>query len=162
MSDSYFCGDCMCFKLQFSFCVYFGRHDWSTVTTAFWGKYPNQNAPHVKEIDTYERNFSPVTGDITSKRILKCISGSIPSWMGRLGFPTTMFAELLLCIVKIRYCQEESVVNAREKKLVLRSSNISGSGLMVVEETCSYSAHPENSNWFVLVLNIFQYFDLWL
>ena len=114
---------------------YVYKHDWSTVTTAFWGKYPNDNAKHVKEVDTYERVFNGITGDLTSKRVLTCSYAGLPSWMTRLGFPSTM------------HCQEESVVNARDKKLVLRSSNISGSSFIVVEETCVYKPHPENSSW---------------
>lgn len=111
------------------------KHPWNVVTAAFWGKYPNPNAPHVQQIDTYEREIDTQSGDLTSKRVLRCASKSVPTWMARLGFPTEL------------HCQEESVVNAQRQKLVLRSSNITGSSFLVVEETCSYEVHPENPEW---------------
>ncbi len=61
----------------------------------------------------------------------------VPKWLSRLGFPTTML------------CQEESCVNAAQQLLVLRSSNVTGSSFLTVEETCSYAVHPDNPEWCV-------------
>eukprot|EP00455_Lapot_gusevi_P002092 TRINITY_DN1080_c0_g1_i2.p1 TRINITY_DN1080_c0_g1~~TRINITY_DN1080_c0_g1_i2.p1 ORF type:complete len:188 (-),score=43.13 TRINITY_DN1080_c0_g1_i2:239-802(-) len=110
------------------------KYPWATVTSAFWAKYPNPMAAHVQELDCYHRELDAKSGNLLSKRLITCAS-AIPGWMSRLGFPSVMYA------------QEESIVNARDKKLLLRTTNITGSGLLLVEETCSYEVHPENEDW---------------
>ncbi len=101
---------------------------------AFWRKYPNRFADHVKEVDTFKRDFDPVTGDLTTYRLIACES-ALPSWMSALG------------ISSLAYALEQTVVNAKNKTMVIRSRNISGSSMMVVEEKCTYTQDPENAAW---------------
>ncbi len=65
-------------------------HPWSHVTSAFWRKYPNPLATHVKQIDCYERKLVPTGGAagssdpqrmlLVTNRLVACES-PIPSWM---------------------------------------------------------------------------------
>lgn len=108
------------------------KHPWSTVTSAFWRKYPNPLYPHVQEVDCFNRSLS--NGNLTTQRIITATT-SFPSFLRAVGAPTLAFGV------------EQSVVNAANQTLELRSRNVTGSGFMVVEETCTYMPHPDNPEW---------------
>jgi len=139
------------------------RHPWGHVTSAFWRKYPNPLATHVKQIDAYDRKLVTVTVPSTSlvarqafassirraesvvpkteqrtllitNRLVACES-PIPSWMSSLGIPTAC------------YVAETCVVDPITKEMVIKSRNITGSSMMAIEETCRYTQHRENKNW---------------
>jgi len=109
------------------------HYPWEHVTTAFWRKYPNPLAPHVKEIDCYSRQLNESTGTFTTQRVITCES-AVPSWIGRLGFHSQLYA------------LETCSVNADKKEMVVRSRNLSGCGLLIVEETCTYRPDPASQS----------------
>jgi len=64
---------------------------------------------------------------LVSNRIISCYT-SLPSWLNRLG------------VSNHAYAIETSVVNPITGVMVVKSRNLTGSSLMVMEETCSYTA----------------------
>jgi hypothetical protein len=112
------------------------KHPWSHVTSAFWRKYPNPLATHVRQVDCYERKLCPTTHNLITHRLI-AVESVLPSWMDALGFPTSA------------YVAETSVVNPKTREMIIKSRNISGSSVMTVEETCRYTSHPTQHNWTV-------------
>lgn len=110
------------------------KHDWDTVSVAWWRKYPNKHAKHVKAVDTVDTTVCPETGNLTSTRVIMC-DNYLPNWIIALG------------VSPVQYAVEHAVANARDKTLVIRSRNISGSSVMVVEERCEYRQHPDRADW---------------
>lgn len=102
------------------------NHPFDRVTSAFWRKYPNDSAAHVKAIDVTERRVD-AQGRLVTNRIMSCES-AIPSWLRSAGLPQTCFVA------------ESSIVDPARKEMVVKSSNLSGASLLVVEETCTYAA----------------------
>jgi hypothetical protein len=88
----------------------------------------------VTAVDTYSQHYDPQSGDLKTERLVSC-SRDMPGWLSALGIPSNMRAA------------EVSVVNASRRELVMRTRNITGSSLMVVEEVCRYTVHPENAEW---------------
>jgi len=93
----------------------------------------NPLADHVKEIDCYERKIDR-SGRLVTSRLIACES-PIPGWMEVLGVPTQMYAA------------ETTVVDPEKKMMTIKSRNITGSSMLVVEETCVYSPHPISDSW---------------
>eukprot|EP00998_Keelungia_sp_KM082_P005665 NODE_1971_length_1170_cov_8.035475_g1954_i0.p2 GENE.NODE_1971_length_1170_cov_8.035475_g1954_i0~~NODE_1971_length_1170_cov_8.035475_g1954_i0.p2 ORF type:complete len:182 (-),score=59.80 NODE_1971_length_1170_cov_8.035475_g1954_i0:498-1043(-) len=110
------------------------KHSWGNVTLAWWRKYPNKYSAHVKEVDCYRRELDASSGTFTAWRLLAC-EQSLPSWVVALGISPNAYA------------LEKTEVNAKDKTMVVRSRNITGSSLMVVEETCTYTEDEENKEW---------------
>jgi len=105
------------------------NHPFERVTSAFWRKYPNDAAAHVKAIDITDRRVD-ANGRLITNRIMSCES-ALPSWARAAGLPS-------LC-----YVAECSVVDPVSKQMVVKSCNLSGAAIMTVEETCTYSQCPE-------------------
>ena len=55
---------------------------------------------------------------------------ALPSWCRAAGLPQSCFVA------------ECSVVDPKSREMLVKSSNLSGASLMVIEETCRYSASP--------------------
>jgi len=55
--------------------------------------------------------------------------------MEALGIPTQVYAT------------ETTIVDPTSQEMIIKSRNLTGSSLMVIEETCTYSQHPENESW---------------
>jgi hypothetical protein len=106
------------------------RHPFERVTTAFWRKYPNDYAAHVKAIDVTERKMSE-EGFLVSNRIMSCES-AVPGWLASCGLPSHCFVA------------ETSVVDPVTKKMVVKSRNLTGASIMTIEETCTYAAAADN------------------
>ena len=180
-------------------------HPFSRVSSAFWRKYPNDNAAHVQAIDCYDRRMVHIGGDIdtegelegrrpqppphldhsslhvgntasplssssstapsplspssafppssssstsssssssssspsspslclVSNRVISCHS-ALPMWLNRLGVSNHLYA------------LETSVVNPSTRQMVVRSRNLTGSSIMVMEETCTYTPNAAN------------------
>jgi len=104
------------------------QHPFERVTSAFWRKYPNDAAAHVKSIDITDRRVDE-QGRLITNRIMSCES-ALPSWARHAGLPSACFVA------------ESSVVDPAARKMVVKSSNLSGASILVVEETCTYSQHP--------------------
>jgi hypothetical protein len=138
-------------------------YPFSVVSLAFWRKYPNVQAPHVKQIDIYDRKLikipratteelvqneevkysenaaaaasNPTELDtcLVTNRIIGCES-ALPSWMTSLGISSSAFAV------------ETTIVNPRTKEMVVKSRNLTGSSLMIVEESCIYRPSKADPN----------------
>jgi hypothetical protein len=104
------------------------QHPFSRVTSAFMNKYPNAAAPHVKAIDITDRRIDE-QGRLITNRLISCHS-ALPSWLRSAGMPQTC------------YVAESAVVDPNSHTMVVKSSNLSGSSIMVIEETCTYSQCP--------------------
>jgi hypothetical protein len=104
------------------------RHPFDRVTSAFWRKYPNEHAAHVKAVDITDRRIDD-QGRLITTRLMSCES-AVPAWLRGAGLPQSC------------YVAESSVVDPAAQKMVVKSSNLSGASLMVVEETCTYSSVP--------------------
>lgn len=104
------------------------QHPFERVTSAFWRKYPNDAAAHVKAIDITDRRIDE-QGRLITNRIMSCES-ALPSWCRAAGLPQSCFVA------------ECSVVDPKSREMLVKSSNLSGASLMVIEETCRYSASP--------------------
>jgi len=100
------------------------RHPFERVTSAFWRKYPNDASEHVKAIDVTDRRIDG-QGRLITNRIVACET-ALPHWFRAAGLPSQCFVA------------ESSVVDPRSKTMVVKSTNISGSSVMTLEETCTY------------------------
>jgi len=105
------------------------QHPFSRVTSAFWRKYPNESASHVKAIDITDRRIDE-KGRLITNRIMSCES-ALPSWLRAAGLPQSCFVA------------ECSIVDPKTQRMIVKSSNLSGASIMVVEETCTYSQCPK-------------------
>ncbi|KAF9971287.1 hypothetical protein BGZ73_005810 [Actinomortierella ambigua] len=110
------------------------EHAWDNVTYAFWVRYPNPFASHVLGCDVIDRSVDPETGVLrTTRLILK--KGVLPRW-GR-----------NLIKNPDAYIIEESEVDPRTHTMVTRTRNLNHARVMQVEETQTFSLHPENPKW---------------
>ena len=102
-------------------CVY--KHPWTSVSMAFWRKYPNSSSPHIQSIDTFRRMFDPVTGNLTISRLIICEN----SWFGKV------------------YGVEETICNNKLHTMKVKCINITGSSMLSVEENCEYKRLHEDT-----------------
>jgi len=109
------------------------QHNFDIVTSAFWRKYPNLHASHVKEIDTYARRIDE-HGRLIVHRLMRCES-QVPAWLQSLGVSNSAYAA------------ETTIVDPTTRQMIVKSRNITGASMMVVEETCKYQQHPHNTEW---------------
>ena len=223
-------------------------HPFSRVSSAFWRKYPNENAPHVQAIDTYERKIvhlhhdgstshelplpyfplsslepvcstdscsldslsslsSPLSASastdfsslstslssasdspsplaapvlnadllvptapststplLVSNRIISCET-ALPIWLNKLG------------VSNHAYAIETSVINPATREMVVKSRNVTGASLMVMEETlrvqgqcsgraadglsaeCGHHCLPAHVRWSVRGVHVEQYVE---
>mmetsp|Transcript_1863 Transcript_1863/g.3258 ORF Transcript_1863/g.3258 Transcript_1863/m.3258 type:complete len:175 (-) Transcript_1863:1037-1561(-) len=112
------------------------KHSWETVTLAHWKKYPNTHCPQVLEVDILDRAVDSATGRMFTKRLFTGQS-PVPSFLSWLIKPEPAYAI------------ECSMVDPKEKKMVLNLKSLSYSNLIQVNETCTYEPHPENQEWTV-------------
>lgn len=88
-------------------------------------------APHVTNVDYLSRSIDPLTGNLHTERLLSC-KQNVPD------FILKMIGGQNSSIV-----YEKSVVDLAGRRLVLKSTNLTYSHLMTVEETCIYEAFSE-------------------
>jgi hypothetical protein len=110
------------------------QHPFPCVATAYWLKYPHPLYPHMEEVDVFDRYIDKQTGELVTKRVVSA-SSPAPSWMRYLPIP-----EHLVVVEEIR-------VNLKDQSLTLRTRNLTGSQVLVVQELCKYQRHRENPNW---------------
>jgi hypothetical protein len=79
------------------------HHPFETVTSAFWRKYPNEKAAHVRAIDAFDRAID-ARGNLIVSRVVKCES-ALPAWLKSIGMPQSVFAV------------ETTVVNPRTRQV---------------------------------------------
>lgn len=102
------------------------EYSWDQVSTAHWRKYPNEKADHVVAVDTLRREYDPSTGILRVERLITCRQAA-PRWIVRLVGGT-----------EDSYVREVSEVSLRDKSLILRSTNLTFSNIMSVQETVKY------------------------
>ncbi|KAG5359182.1 Protein UPS2 [Yarrowia sp. C11] len=111
---------------------HFFNYSWEQVSIANWKKYPNEVSTHVIAVDVLRREVDPNSGVLRTERLITC-KQSIPKW--------------LLALVggeEVSYVREVSEVDPKARTVVMRSTNMTMNNLLLVFETCTYSADPEN------------------
>nr|XP_025870860.1 PRELI domain containing protein 3B [Vulpes vulpes] len=120
------------------FLVHVGSHPWETVTTAAMQKYPNPMNPSVVGVDVLDRHIDP-SGKLHSHRLLST------EW----GLPSIVKSLIGAARTKT-YVQEHSVVDPVEKTMELKSTNISFTNMVSVDERLIYKPHPQDPEKTVL------------
>jgi len=121
--------------MKFFDSVHTYQSDWETVTSAFWVKYPNTLQPHVKSIDTVNREIDAENQILKVRRVIT-LSYDLPGWIERIiGRKLEGLAT------------EEATVDLKTRKLTIVGQNHSCSEYFGVRETCTYEPHPENPSW---------------
>lgn len=87
---------------------------------------------HVVAVDTLRREVDPVTGVLTSERLITC-KQAIPRWILAMVGGTD-----------VSYVREVSEVNPHTKTLTLRSVNMTMNHLLSVYEIVTYRPDPKN------------------
>lgn len=113
-------------------------HPWETVTTAAMQKYPNPMNPNVVGVDVLNRHVDS-TGKLHSDRLLST------EW----GMPSIVKSIIGATRTKT-YIQEHSVVDPAEKTMELKSTNITFTNMVSVDERLVYKPHPQDSKKTVL------------
>ncbi|KAI1285553.1 Protein slowmo [Halotydeus destructor] len=104
------------------------NHPWETVVTATWRKYPNPMNPAVVGIDTVDRKVED--GVLKTHRVISTEWG-LPGWAVKvLGADRTCFAS------------EHSEVDPLNKKMMLKSRNLTFCNELSIEEKLTYVPHP--------------------
>jgi len=112
------------------------RHPFEDVSYAFLRKYPNPLSQHVLGCDIISRNLDQETGTLTSQRLIQKTSSK------------NKIAEKLLGKGQsYGFVLEDSVINMKERKMVTVSRNLTYAKILFIEETCTYTASKENSEW---------------
>ncbi|XP_066480953.1 PRELI domain containing protein 3B isoform X1 [Tiliqua scincoides] len=106
-------------------------HPWEMVTTAAMQKYPNPMNPSVVGVDVLDRHVDS-SGKLHSHRLLST------EW----GMPSIVKSLIGACRSKT-YIQEHSIVDPVKKVMELKSTNISFTNLVSVDERLIYKPHPQ-------------------
>ncbi len=107
-------------------------YPWEQVSAANWQKYPNKISTHVKSVDVLRREFDPVRQTLTSERLIGCAQ-NIPRWLS-----------FLTGGINKSYVREVSVVDLKNRKLTMKSCNLTWGSVLKVWETVTYSPDPKN------------------
>ncbi|XP_067007178.1 protein slowmo [Anabrus simplex] len=108
------------------------HHPWETVAQAAWRKYPNPMNPAVIGTDVVERRV--VDGVLHTHRLVSS------KW----GFPR--WAQAILGNPSICYASEHSEVDPGSRQMTLKTRNLTFCSYVAVDETLSYSPHPQDPN----------------
>ncbi|CAL8254160.1 unnamed protein product [Arctogadus glacialis] len=108
------------------------NHPWETVTKAAMQKYPNPMNPNVFGVDVLARGVD-AAGRLHSSRLLTADWGMPSMAMSMIGI-TRSFT----------YAQEHSIVDPKEKTFELKSTNISFTNIISVDEKLTYKPHPDD------------------
>uniref|UniRef100_UPI003AB0403F PRELI domain containing protein 3B-like isoform X4 n=1 Tax=Centroberyx gerrardi TaxID=166262 RepID=UPI003AB0403F len=114
------------------------NHPWETVTNAAMQKYPNPMNPSVFGVDVLNRCVD-TAGRLHSTRLLST------EW----GLPS-MAKSIIGATRTCTYVQEHSVVDPKEKTFELKSTNISFTNMVSVDEKLTYKPHPQDPEKTVL------------
>ncbi|MBN3325178.1 PLD3B protein, partial [Atractosteus spatula] len=107
-------------------------HPWETVTKAAMQKYPNPMNPSVVGVDVLDRHVDP-HGRLHSSRLLST------EW----GLPSIV-KSLIGATRTCTYIQEHSVVDPGEQTFELKSTNITLTNMVSVDERLIYRPHPQD------------------
>lgn len=114
------------------------NHPWEMVTKAAMQKYPNPMNPSVVGVDVLDRNVDR-QGRLHSTRLLST------EW----GLPSIV-KSLIGNVRTCTYIQERSIVDPKEKTFELKSSNITFTNMVSVDERLTYKPHPEDPDRTIL------------
>ncbi|CAD7671859.1 unnamed protein product [Nyctereutes procyonoides] len=106
-------------------------HPWETVRAAAMQKYPNSINPSVVGVDVLDRHIDP-SGKSHNHRLST-------EW----GLPSIVKSLIGAATTKA-YVQEHSVVDAAGKTMELKSTNISFTNMVSVDERLIYKPHPQD------------------
>ena len=118
--------------------VHVGSHPWETVTTAAMQKYPNPMNPSVVGVDILDRHID-LSRTWHRHRLLST------DW----GLPSIMKSLIGEARTKT-YVQEHSVVDPVEKTMELKSTNISFTNMVSVDERLTCKPYPQDPEKTVL------------
>ncbi|XP_023651264.1 PRELI domain containing protein 3B [Paramormyrops kingsleyae] len=108
------------------------NHPWETVTKAAMQKYPNPMNPSVIGVDVLDRGVD-TQGRLHSSRLLSTEWG-LPSIV------KSLIGNTRTCT----YIQEHSVVDPKGKMFELKSTNLTFTNLVSVDERLVYRPHPQD------------------
>ncbi|KAJ2000537.1 Phospholipid metabolism protein [Coemansia sp. RSA 2322] len=109
------------------------KHDWATVSLANWRKYPNDQTPHVRHVETLHQDVDPETGILRTERLIM-VRQNVPTLVRRLFGGDTS------------YVLEYSEVDPRKQTMTMQSQNMTFSNLLSVGEYIAYTPDPENAS----------------
>ncbi|KAG5271033.1 hypothetical protein AALO_G00175120 [Alosa alosa] len=113
-------------------------YPWETVIKAAMRKYPNPMNPSVVGVDVLDRKLD-TDGRLHSHRLLST------EW----GLPGIVRA-ILGTNRTVTYVKELSIVDPKDKKMELYSTNITLTNLVSVDERLLYRPHPDNPDVTIL------------
>ncbi|KAH0613236.1 uncharacterized protein H6S33_009616 [Morchella sextelata] len=107
-------------------------YPWANVSVANWRKYCawNTQSTHVVAVDTLSRSVDPSTGVLRTERLITC-KQSAPRWLMKFVGGT-----------EESFVREVSEVDPSKRTVTLRSTNLTGSNFVSVQETVIYSPDP--------------------
>lgn len=108
------------------------NHPWETVASAAWRKYPNPITPSVLGTDVIDRKI--VNGVLHTHRLVSS------QW----GFPR--WTKPLIGDANICYASERSEVDPANRQMVLKTRNLTFYNYITVDETVTYTPHPQDVN----------------
>lgn len=112
-------------------------HPWQTVVHAAWRKYPNPLKPEVVGLDVVDRKVDE-QGVLRSSRVLST-EWHVPSYVTR-----------LTGLRNPSYSYEQSEVNTKTQRMILKTRNLNCTNFVSVDETLVYRPHSEDPNKTVL------------
>jgi len=124
-------------KIFSNTCVF--DYSWDEVSSANWRKYCpwNDQSTHVIAVDTLSRHVDPDTGILKTERLITCRQNA-PKWLlSMMGGDDTSLV------------YEASYVDPVSKKLTMRSTNLTFSNIINVQETVVYQPHAPAATQFL-------------
>jgi len=107
---------------------------WDNVSYASWIKYPNPSRPDIISVDILNKKFDPEKGTLMATRLV-FMKEKLPKLMASVFGPG-------YCI-----CVEDSFVDAKNKKMILKSENVSYGNILSIKETCTYTQNNQDPNF---------------
>lgn len=108
-------------------------HPWETVVQAAWRKYPNPLNKSVDGIDVVERHVDK-QGVMHSQRLMQT-RWPMPGWVAK-----------IIGMHERAFVKETSSIDGSKKQMELKSSNLTLTSFLDVDERLIYSPHPDNPN----------------
>lgn len=108
------------------------NHNWETVTTGQWRKYPNPHNTAVLGTDVVDRRVEG--GVLHSHRIITSDWG-LASWV-----------QTLIGTNRVCYAEEHSTVDPSARVMKMQSRNLTFCNFVAMEEKMSYTPHPEDQD----------------
>ncbi|ORX84623.1 MSF1-domain-containing protein [Basidiobolus meristosporus CBS 931.73] len=102
------------------------EHSWAQVSSGWWRKYPNENAPHILHVDIIGVEVDPATGILSTERLVAAKQST----------PTIM--RKLLGGDQISYAHETIEVDPKTKTFTVTTKNMTYSNILAVEEKVVY------------------------